>query len=327
MRQHVVPTLFVDGERGLEHGTDHAFLPPYFAGLQFPVRKQARELGAGPGAARRAVVGETGAKDEIAAIQLRSGRRTENFDVIDLRAVGSTKAGRLQRLPHLAGEGRKRRGIVRGDTKAAGFDQEEPVAAPCDVADDLAVARNVQLYFCGKSVAWHVADGHARAIVQGRRHDADAGLDAMRSHADPAQVRKRDDETDSPVTAHADRPDVVEKNHPRHASSIVRLAQQRPDQNIRPSRLVDDARSIAIANSPEARQTPSEAATAKIRAAIDHYPSGLSRSVRIDNPHLFDTHAASSSVDLCTRPVRLDRIRYNILSRGDSSTVIPAKAG
>ena len=84
----------------------------------------------------------------------------------------------------------------------------------------------------------------------------------MSADANPAQMRERDDETDRPVAAHADRSDVVEEDHPGHATRIVRLAQQRSDQDIRSSGLVDDARSKAIVIGPKAFATLRDAAAA-----------------------------------------------------------------
>ena len=55
-------------DRAFEDAADDAFLTPDFAGLQFAVGIEAGELGAGAGAAGRAVVGFAGAEDEVSAI-------------------------------------------------------------------------------------------------------------------------------------------------------------------------------------------------------------------------------------------------------------------
>src|SRR5262249_15267384 len=69
----------------LEDAADDALLFPDLTRRQFAVGGEAGELGAGAGAARRAVVGQAGAEDEVAAVRERRG--AEQLDVIDL-AVG-----------------------------------------------------------------------------------------------------------------------------------------------------------------------------------------------------------------------------------------------
>ena len=52
-----------------------------------PSATEAGELGAGAGAAGRAVVGLAGTEDEVAAIGPGDRRRAEQLDVVDLRAA------------------------------------------------------------------------------------------------------------------------------------------------------------------------------------------------------------------------------------------------
>ena len=70
---------------GLEAAADHALLHPGRAGREVAVGGQAGQLGAGAGAAGRAVVGLAGAQHEVARVG--AGRRREQLDVVDLRAV------------------------------------------------------------------------------------------------------------------------------------------------------------------------------------------------------------------------------------------------
>src|ERR1700688_4721590 len=57
VRQDVATLGFVGRKRGFEHGADDALLPPELTGLELARGMQARELCAGTGPARRAVVG------------------------------------------------------------------------------------------------------------------------------------------------------------------------------------------------------------------------------------------------------------------------------
>ena len=117
----------------------------------------------------------------------------------------------------------------------------------------------------------------------------------MRADADPAQVRERDDEADRSVTAHADGSDIVEEDHSGRAARIGGLAQQRSDQDIGSSRLVDDTRSKVIVVRAEALEAFRDAAAAEVRAPFDHHARGLAGGMRVDHPYLLHTHGASSS--------------------------------
>src|SRR5438093_11159899 len=65
-RQHFA--IAAPAVRGLEHAADHALLPPHGAGRELAVGRQAGQLGAGAGAAGRAVVGLAGTEHEAAAV-------------------------------------------------------------------------------------------------------------------------------------------------------------------------------------------------------------------------------------------------------------------
>src|SRR5476651_2157986 len=115
---------------GLEFTADHASLPPDFAGLQFAVSRQARQFGAGAGAARGAVVGLAGAEHEVAAVGVVVVG--EQLHMVDHFTVFATDALAFQCLAHrpaVVGEGLQVIGAYR---QAMLGDQEEPVAAPGD---------------------------------------------------------------------------------------------------------------------------------------------------------------------------------------------------
>ncbi len=70
-----------------KHAADNAFLFPHLAFAQLAVGIQARQLGAGPGAAWRSVISLARAQDEIPAVDSGLLRGTEQFDVVDLLPV------------------------------------------------------------------------------------------------------------------------------------------------------------------------------------------------------------------------------------------------
>jgi hypothetical protein len=108
--------------------------------------------------------------------------------VIDLGAVPAANAFRRQRSPRVPRELGERAGVFAGHREAGRcFDQEEPVATPGDVADDLTVAGNGYFHVVGMTKTRHVADGHPSAIVHA--HTATGVFDPMRADADPAQMR------------------------------------------------------------------------------------------------------------------------------------------
>ena len=74
-------------DAAFEDAAHDALLPPDFAGRELAVGVEAGQLGAGAGAAGRAVVGLAGAEHEILAIGAGRVWRTEEFDVVDLATV------------------------------------------------------------------------------------------------------------------------------------------------------------------------------------------------------------------------------------------------
>ena len=161
------------------------------------------------------------------------------------------------------------------------------------------MSRNVELHSGGEAIAPHIAHGHAGAIDQLRGDDADRGFDAMGADADPARLRERDGHADGPVPAHVEDADVVEVDDTGDALRLARFAQQRPDQDIRSSGLVDDARSKVIVIRPKTFEAIRDAAAAKVRASFDHHTRRLTRGVRVDN--LYPVHAHGNQLRFASR--------------------------
>ena len=81
-----------------EDASGDAFLPPDGAGFEQGIGVKTGHLGAGAGAAGRAVITLAGAKDKVAAVRGRIVRLGEEFDVVDFRAVFAGNALRVQAL-------------------------------------------------------------------------------------------------------------------------------------------------------------------------------------------------------------------------------------
>src|SRR3954467_752365 len=86
--------------RRLEDTTDDAFLPPDFAFIQLTVSREAGDLRAGAGTARRAIVCEARTEHEVATLIAANRGRTIEFDVIDLGAAFPCDAICRQRVSY-----------------------------------------------------------------------------------------------------------------------------------------------------------------------------------------------------------------------------------
>src|SRR5207237_1576613 len=90
-----------------EDAADHAFLAPRNTRRKLAVGGKTSELGAGAGAAWRAIVRAAGAEYEVARIVARIGRRPNELDMIDLGARNTGHALATQGIPHARRERRK----------------------------------------------------------------------------------------------------------------------------------------------------------------------------------------------------------------------------
>src|SRR5262245_46284972 len=127
-------------DRSFEDAADDALLPPDLPFAQLAVRKEAGELGARARAARRAVVGFAGAEDEVAAVIGRITRRTVELDVVDLCSLGAGYRVALERSPNAPSEVGELFHVADVERVVVLGDEEEPIAAPGDVAGDRAGA-------------------------------------------------------------------------------------------------------------------------------------------------------------------------------------------
>ncbi len=205
-------------------------MAPGRALLQETVGVETGDLGARAGSARRAVVLSTRTEDEVAAVRVRSLRRAEEFDVVDLLtplardAVGGERA--TDRLRVLQ-EGRD---LLRLQPAGAHVDQEEPVPAPGDVADDRSVPRDLHRDFRAIPVARNVRDRNVVRSMERGAHGSHRRFHDLRSHRwDLPEVGERNEKADRSVTAHAEVADVVEE-HDRVRARPFRGQPQATDQ-------------------------------------------------------------------------------------------------
>ena len=119
------------------------------------------------------------------------------------------------------------------------IDQKEPVAAPRDVSRHGADSFDLDGHVVSEPVTRDVLKTDAVRAVVVERDEADRRFEAMRSSLDPPEMPERHAESNRPVPAHPECPDVVEEDHSRDVGRINRFAQQGTDDHIRPTRLID----------------------------------------------------------------------------------------
>src|ERR1019366_8836522 len=284
-----------DGDAAVEGGAGDAFLAPDLAGFQLAIGVEAGQFRAGAGAARRAVVGFTGAEDEVLAVGAFHGGVAKEFDVIDHAAI---VAGDAVGLEALADAPRKIGEFIDAfecDLLSVAAAQEEPVAGPGDVSVDPADARRLHRDVRGAAVAGDVAQGHSAIGVQVRVDVAHHGLQADAGAAlDAAHVFQGGQQADGAVAAHAQVADVVEEDHAGVVGGAGRLAQQRAHDGVVAARLIHGGRAEAVEPGAEAGQALGDGAVAQVGAARDDDARGFSAGVRINNLDALSVHSLPS---------------------------------
>ena len=145
--------------------------------LEFTVGDEAGDFGARAGAAGGAVVCAAGTEDEVAGVG--DGGGAEQFDVVDRLVMGASDVGAFEGATDTPSEIGQSGDIGKFELLAVIFGEEEPVAAPGDVAGDGAVAFDVDFDIRGVAVAGDVLDGDLVGVVEGGGDDADGGFDAV----------------------------------------------------------------------------------------------------------------------------------------------------
>ena len=110
--------------------------------------------------------------------------------------------------------------------------QEEPVAAPGDIAMHHAVARYLDRHPLAIAVGGHVAHGDRAVVMENGTDLPHRGVDAMGARRQPAEMVKRRHQPDGAVAAHAQVARVVEEAHPAAGLRRDRLAVERPHQHV-----------------------------------------------------------------------------------------------
>ncbi|MFT5130465.1 MAG: UDP-glucose 4-epimerase, partial [Rhodothermales bacterium] len=269
----------------LKDAADNTFLAPDLALGEFAVGDQAGEFGARASAAGRAIVGTTRAHDIASAVCIWIRGRAEELHVIDLAAVVATNACCFEG----AADG-PRAGFESCDVRELQLEsvvvyQEEPVAAPGDVAMHVAESGHIDRHSCSAAIAAHVTDGHASVWKECSGNIANGCFELMFAGADASEMGQCGDDADGAMSAHAEIADVVEKDDARCGLRTARRAEQGADQHIAAAWLEDDSRANGVVRITKALALCCQVAFAQLWPASDDDASGLAARMRINNTY------------------------------------------
>ncbi|MNM93497.1 hypothetical protein D3C81_1058730 [compost metagenome] len=159
---------------------------PNLTRLQFAVGRQTGQLGAGPGAAGRAIVSLAGAQHKVAAVGLRVGGK--QLDMVDNAAVFAIYPCALKRLTHRPAKGGQRIQILRINRQMMFADQKKPVTAPGNIAHHRPVAVDLNPDLPAITIGRYVFHRHAAILMQGGIHRAHRSFDQVLADADFPQI-------------------------------------------------------------------------------------------------------------------------------------------
>src|SRR6516165_9360515 len=192
----------LDRNRAFEDAAHDALLPPDFARGELVIGIQAGKFGAGARAAGRAVVCLAGAQHEALAVCAGCGGRAEQLDVVDLAAVRSCQPLYFEALPYPPGVIGERLQAIERQRLAVAGNQEEPVAAPGDIAVHRSNSRCVDGHRLCAAIARHIPDGHTVGIHQPRLDHTADGFEPHSPLSRASYVGERHHQPDSPMAAH-----------------------------------------------------------------------------------------------------------------------------
>ncbi|MDQ1132240.1 hypothetical protein QE386_000835 [Pseudoxanthomonas winnipegensis] len=176
--------------------------------------------------------------------------------------------------------------MIQVDRARRLFGDEEPVAAPGDVAGDLAVAGDLHGHRGGVAIALHVVDRDPAIGLQRGADRADRRLDQVLARTDPAELGQGPHHADRAVPAHAQVADVVEEDHAGAGIGPTRRQQQRADHRVRAARFAGDRAAPAVEVAGEAFAALRQVALAQFGKTGDHDPGRFASGVRVDHVDL-----------------------------------------
>jgi hypothetical protein len=105
----------------------------------------------------------------------------------------------------------------------------------------------------------------------------------MVSGKNPAEVRKRGDDADRAMSAHAEVSDIVKEDDSGGACLVQGLAQERADDNVGAPRLVDHGGAEIIVVAAEALAALGKRAVAEVGPSLQNEARGFSGGVGVED--------------------------------------------
>ena len=251
--------------------------------MQFAIGEEAGQLGAGAGAAGRAIVSMTRAEYKVSAIGAWIAGRAEQFNMVDFLPVRAANPGMLQRLTNSPREIDEPVRVSQFQHLPMIVDEEKPVAAPGHIAGNGTDAFNRNCYTVSVAIAWNIFDHDGVAALKFEGNDAHRGVKEVPSGTDAAKVSKGDGHADGAVAAHMEIANIVKEDHSTDATRIVGLADQSADHDVGAARLVDDGGPKLVEVKTEALPALRQRAAAQVRSARDNDASRLAAGVGIND--------------------------------------------
>jgi hypothetical protein len=162
-------------------------------------------------------------------------------------------------------------------------DEEEPVAAPRDVADHPADAGDVERHVRAVPVGRDVGDLHRVRVEERGDHRSDRRVHAVGAERDAAQVVQGHEQTDRAVAAHAEAADVVEEEDAGRRVRVVGRQQERTDHRRMAAGFAHHRVAPIGACGVEPCAPLGERARAQVGAAGHDQPGGFAAGVAVDD--------------------------------------------
>jgi hypothetical protein len=229
------------------------------------------------------VAGIAWTKNEVAAVGLGRLRHTKQLNMIDLGSIRSYNAiaGRaaLIACAHLESSTTS----ASASESSGALARKSQLPPPDRVSCNEAISRYIQRDIFMQPVRRNVFGRHLSRLMQRRCHHARWHLDLVLTGLNPSHVPKRSHQTDRAMAAHAEITNVVEIDHRCCARRVKRLQQNRSHHNIRPARLIHNARPEKVIPFPKAFKPFRQRPAAKLRAFIDHRLGRFTCGMRIND--------------------------------------------
>lgn len=155
-----------------------------------------------------------------------------------------------------------------GNGERVVVNQEKPVAAPGNIADDGTMrGLNADLFF--PAAGRDVLHRYAAIVVQRSAYVADRCFNQMYAGLDTPKPGQRGDKPDCAVAAHIQKTGIVEENHASGSRRRDRFAQQRADQYVITARFENGRLTPMVKVAGEAVAALRHAAAAEIGESVN----------------------------------------------------------